>query len=337
MNNSLISIILPVYNGEKFLSEAIESFLNQTYDNFELIIVNDCSTDESLVIANSYAANDKRIKIINNSGNKKLPASLNIGHKFANGEYITWTSDDNIAKPTFLECLIETLKNSKAALVFSNYDMINSNGSLRREHLAGSVVNLIFGNTFGASFMYKKEVFEKLEGYNESLFLVEDYDFWLRASFQFTIVHLNKNLYQYRIHDSSLTKEIQENKKINDKYADGIKFMYHQVSGKLNWDVVTEKLMVMLHLGIKIDLHESLNSINKVLKDLEKYQLRIDAKDSVKNELWYLLRGSWKIQKEFQNISTLFMVLKICPKLLFFEEFSKKQTVLLMLKCLKKI
>jgi len=105
--DDLISIVLPVYNGEKYLAVAIDSFLNQTHSNFELIIVNDCSKDSSLAIVERYAARDARIKIINNRENKKLPASLNIGHQLAKGEYITRTSDDNIAKANFLECLLK--------------------------------------------------------------------------------------------------------------------------------------------------------------------------------------------------------------------------------------
>jgi len=335
--DDLISIVLPVYNGEKYLAVAIDSFLNQTHSNFELIIVNDCSKDSSLAIAESYAARDARIKIINNRKNKKLPASLNIGHQQAKGEYLTWTSDDNTAKSNFLECLLKELKNKKASLVFSNYDIISEDGSLRRKHTAGPLVNLIFGNIFGASFMYKKEVFEKLKGYNESLFLVEDYDFWLRASLQFTITHLNENLYEYRLHGGSLTREIHNDNAVNEKYVIAINFMYKHMAEKLRWNAKTEKVVKALHLGCKIDLNEYLSNRKVMLNDLALYVQRVKSSDSVKNKLWYLLRNQWKSQKEFHNIRTLLKVLINAPKLLFFGEFSRKQTVLLILKCLKKI
>ncbi|MFT5212615.1 MAG: glycosyltransferase involved in cell wall biosynthesis, partial [Patiriisocius sp.] len=99
MSNPFVSIILPVYNGEKYLSKSIESCLNQTYRNIELIIVNDCSTDKTLEIVDGYLKLDSRIKVLTNSANKRLPASLNIGHLQAQGDYITWTSDDNLYLP----------------------------------------------------------------------------------------------------------------------------------------------------------------------------------------------------------------------------------------------
>ena len=85
-----------MYNGEQYLTQAIGSCLQQTYKNIELIIVNDCSTDATLSIAKSFADNDSRVKVITNEINKRLPASLNIGHNIAKGEFLTWTSDDNL-------------------------------------------------------------------------------------------------------------------------------------------------------------------------------------------------------------------------------------------------
>ena len=113
-----VSIVLPVFNGEKFIKDSIESVLNQTFKDFELIIVNDCSTDSTPDIINSYAEKDSRIKIINNKTNLKLPQSLNVGFKNAKGEYYTWTSDDNIYKENAIEYMASFLdKNKNTALV----------------------------------------------------------------------------------------------------------------------------------------------------------------------------------------------------------------------------
>ena len=89
-----VSIVLPTYNGSKFLSRSIESVQEQAETDWELIIVNDCSTDNTLDIAQKYAQQDKRISVITNEQNKKLPASLNVGFSRAKGKYLTWTSDD---------------------------------------------------------------------------------------------------------------------------------------------------------------------------------------------------------------------------------------------------
>ena len=83
----LVSIVLPTYNGEKYLADSIESVISQTYKNWELIIINDCSTDKTLEIAQSYAAKDNRIKVYSNDENLKVPKSLNRGFSLANGKY----------------------------------------------------------------------------------------------------------------------------------------------------------------------------------------------------------------------------------------------------------
>ena len=92
----VVSIVLPVWNGEKYLTTAINSILAQRFADFELIVVNDCSTDKYAVIARGFAAADPRIRVIDNERNLKLPASLNRGFKTARGAFFTWTSDDNV-------------------------------------------------------------------------------------------------------------------------------------------------------------------------------------------------------------------------------------------------
>ena len=203
-----ISIVLPVYNGEKYLSLSIESCLNQTYKNIELIIVNDCSTDSTLEIANKYAQNDSRITIINNLENKKLPASLNIGHNKAKGDFITWTSDDNFYEHDALEKLLKGLLDQEADIVYSDFFLIDNLGNRIREVSLLGLENLIFGNVIGSCFLYKRDVFQKNNGYDETLFLLEDYDFWLRAILHSKYYKLDQFLYNYRKHEDSLTNQI---------------------------------------------------------------------------------------------------------------------------------
>ena len=92
-NNPKVSIVLPTYNGARYLKSSVESCLNQTHKNIELVIVDDCSTDETPDIVRSY--NDPRIRYVRNETNQRLPRSLNIGFALATGDYLTWTSDDN--------------------------------------------------------------------------------------------------------------------------------------------------------------------------------------------------------------------------------------------------
>jgi len=210
-SEKLVSIILPVYNGQKYLQKSLESCLNQTYSNIEVIIVNDCSTDDSLLIAESYATKDFRVRIIDNETNKKLPSSLNIGHRAAKGDYMTWTSDDNEYKSNAIKKYVYNIQKNNSDFVCSDFDVIDEDGEFVLKTELPNLEELVWGNVFGASFMYSRVVFEELNGYNEDLFLVEDYDFWLRAYLKFKCSRIDESLYLYRRHGASLSAQIFDN------------------------------------------------------------------------------------------------------------------------------
>ncbi|OEY71661.1 glycosyltransferase family 2 protein [Salegentibacter salarius] len=277
-----ISVILPVFNGETFLEEAIESCLKQTWKNFELIIVDDCSSDNSLKIATYYANFDQRIKIISNSTNKKLPASLNIGHHSATGKYLTWTSDDNILKGNMLEVLLDNMIKNKADLVFSDYDIIEEDGRYRRTQELGPVSGLLFGNTIGASFLYKKKVFENLSGFDEDLYTLEDYDFWLRASIKFKLHHIRESLYLYRIHRNNLTSIVDEDPEIKRIFGNKHKIVYEKISNILGWSESTIRFLYMSRGFESWDMEFFKNNFSTIKNDLGKFQARVNANDKGK-------------------------------------------------------
>ncbi|PIQ56790.1 MAG: glycosyltransferase [Bdellovibrionales bacterium CG12_big_fil_rev_8_21_14_0_65_38_15] len=205
MSSPKVSVILPVYNGEEYLDQAIKSVLFQSYKNLELIIVDDCSTDRSLEIAKTWVKDD-RVKIISNISNQKLPKSLNIGSIAASGEYHTWISHDNYFAEKFIETYVNLISTEKVDIVYGNYFIVNSRGDVEGDGVVGSEDELPFSNMIGASFLYKKDVFHSLNGYSENLFLLEDYDFWLRSynlGFKF-LISKDKNYY-YRVHVQSLS------------------------------------------------------------------------------------------------------------------------------------
>ena len=113
---SLISIVLPIYNGEKYMRKSIDSVLAQTYANWELLIIDDGSTDNTAIIAQEYAANDSRIRYYKNPENMRLPKTLNRGFSLAGGDFLTWTSDDNYYYPTALETMHNALDSRKRNL-----------------------------------------------------------------------------------------------------------------------------------------------------------------------------------------------------------------------------
>lgn len=207
MQDKLVSIILPVYNGEKYLEESINSVLNQTYKNIELIIVNDNSSDLTLSIANNFKQKDNRVKVITNKTNLKLPMSLNAGFAQANGDYYTWTSDDNFYDLNAIEKMVSHLEsNPHDAMVCADFRKLNEEtNKIEVLNLNVSPQNMINSNCVGACFLYRKSVANLVGEYNKNKFLVEDYDYWLRIMLKGDIGHISETLYTYRIHNTSLT------------------------------------------------------------------------------------------------------------------------------------
>lgn len=199
----LVSVVLPVYNGQAYIDEAINSIVNQSYHNWELIIVNDCSTDNSVDIIRKWIERDKRIILINNSTNLKLPSSLNVGFSCSRGEYLTWTSDDNILEPDFLSVMVNALK-CGADFVYSNYNVFGSACYHRVVEPENKILNY---NVIGASFLYRRCVYETIGDYDKSLYLLEDYDYWIRVATKFRMIRVDRTLYNYRMHKNSLSSK----------------------------------------------------------------------------------------------------------------------------------
>jgi glycosyltransferase involved in cell wall biosynthesis len=202
----LVSIILPTYNGSRYLREAIDSCLAQTYSNFELILVDDCSTDTTPEIIAEYTGRDPRIRAIRHEVNRKLPQALNTGHAAARGEYLTWTSDDNRYLPGAIQEMTRFLEDHPSvALVYTDSVLIDEKGDYLRDFPALPASRLAYVDTL-ACFLYRRSMYEALGGYDPDLVLAEDYEYWLRAYRQFELAPLHQVLYQYRWHNESLTK-----------------------------------------------------------------------------------------------------------------------------------
>jgi glycosyltransferase involved in cell wall biosynthesis len=199
---------LPVHNGARFLPAAIDSVLAQTLADLELICVDDASHDESPAILARYAAADPRVRVITLAQNKGLPAALNVGFAAARGTYHGWTSDDNVLRPAMLATLAGVLDaNADVDIVHSAVTFIDGDDNVTGTDTVGPATRLLHGNNIGASFLYRAAVTEALGGYDEGLFGVEDYDFWLRAARRFTFRAIPDNLYLYRKHGGSLTSQ----------------------------------------------------------------------------------------------------------------------------------
>ena len=181
-----ISIVLPTYNGEKYIRQSIQSIINQTFRDWELIIVNDCSDDKTAYIVKEFQDRDNRIHVITNKENMKLPASLNIGFSIANGEYLTWTSDDNLYRDNALAVLVDYLnKNKSCYMVCALMNVIDDQGKIIYTNIKYDAEVMLYNNCVGACFLYRREVLTEIGQYNVNKFLVEDYDYWLRILFRY--------------------------------------------------------------------------------------------------------------------------------------------------------
>jgi glycosyltransferase involved in cell wall biosynthesis len=207
MTLPLVSIILPTYNGSRYLRESVESCIAQTYRSFELIIVDDGSTDNTAEIINEFVRCDDRVKAVHHETNRNLPSALNSGFAIAKGKLFTWTSDDNIYLPNAIADMADFLcTNTHLDIVYCNYGVIDENGRLFSTVTTGPWYELPICDTIGACFMYRNIVDRMIGGYDSERFCVEDYAFWLKAyNAGFKYGKLDELLYWYRMHANSLT------------------------------------------------------------------------------------------------------------------------------------
>lgn len=197
---------MSVYNGEAHLREAIDSILNQSFTDFEFIIVDDCSTDASLEIIRSFE--DIRIKIINNEKNIGLTKSLNIALKQAGGKYIARQDSDDISLQHRLKKQLDYLeKHPGVVLLGTSIFAIDSNGRISEKRIAAPNPGktLFEGNKFvHGSVMFKKDLLKEVGYYNELFKYSQDYELWLRIAEHYDARNLTEPLYKLRVHSGSI-------------------------------------------------------------------------------------------------------------------------------------
>jgi glycosyltransferase involved in cell wall biosynthesis len=202
MKQPVVSVITTVYNAQEYLNMAIDSILNQTYKNFEFLIIDDGSTDNSGHIIEAYS--DPRIKYISQK-NKGLSAALNRGIAIAKGKYIARMDHDDISYPTRLEEQVEFLqKNRKVAMVGTSFDLIDTNSGIigTSYHLDRNQdiqIEFLVRNPFGhGTVVIRRQTIEDIGGYDINQ-PVEDYELWWRVAQKYEVANLPRQLYGYRI------------------------------------------------------------------------------------------------------------------------------------------
>lgn len=206
----VISVILPVYNGSRFLKEAIDSILNQTFSNFELIIINDGSTDETQAIISSY--NDSRIRSFDKK-NSGLIDTLLFGIKKCNADWIARMDADDICFPNRFEIQLQYIS-EEVAVIGSQALLIDENGieygrtKFENNHLGimNKIENL-FSNIIHPSVLINKRLLEKVGGYDPKMHVAEDFDLWLRISKIGKLINVNETLIKLRKHDDNISSK----------------------------------------------------------------------------------------------------------------------------------
>lgn len=205
-----VSIITITYNRARYIKEAIESVLVQSFGDWELIIIDDASTDNTPAIVQEYAQKDSRIRYFRNETNLKIPRSRNLGLKMAEGKYIAvLDSDDVWAEPDKLRKQVEFLENNpEYALVGGGVIFIDENGREISRRLNPSDDKeirrrILFKNPFVHSgVLYLRKAALESGGYDENLNVSEDYDLWLKMGRTWKFANLNDYLVKYRIYSA---------------------------------------------------------------------------------------------------------------------------------------
>jgi glycosyltransferase involved in cell wall biosynthesis len=338
MSKPKVTVLMSVYNGERYLKKAVDSILNQTFRDFEFLIINDGSTDSAVEILKSFR--DPRIKIINNKKNIGLTKSLNKGLRLARGEYIARQDADDISLPQRLEKQVEFLdKNTKTALVGSWTEVIDEYGeameiwqSLSQSHLLRW--RLLFKNQFThCAIMLRKNAVMQLGGYSEELSSAQDYDLWSKISFSWELANIPEVLVKWRkwqknISTTHRAKQLEIAKKISRR---NLEYIMSETLDDFSFKCymqfysLSNEKVYFPHLKILIYSLEKL--LEKFIErfDYSNREIGVDLKNEVSTQALRLLEDNLN-DVGYKIISPLFWLIKLNPNI------PKKKTLRILIK-----
>ena len=241
---SLVSIIIPYYKKELYLEQSIRSILNQTYQNFEIILIND--DPENKIFISKFSKLDHRIKLVHNENNLGAGLSRNKGLEIANGEYVAFCDSDDLWKNNKIEFQIELMKRLNFTFSFTGYDIIDENNNFIKSRKAPGYVDfqkLRSSCDIGLStVMIRKDIFENVKYRFANLRTKEDYVLWLKlAEDKITMKSIQENLTSWRKSKNSLSSSVIQ--KIVDGYKvyriylkySRLRSLYHLVILSINF------------------------------------------------------------------------------------------------------
>jgi len=307
--NPKISIIIPVYNGENYLKNAIDSALAQTYKNIEIIVVNDGSKDNSEKIAKSYGDKIKYIK----KENGGVSTALNLAIKNMSGEYFSWLSHDDLIKENKIEAQINFLQNysENDIILYSNFDLIDEENNVTETIIKNhnELANkpeyaLLMGAINGITLIIPRKAFDDCGLFNEELYCTQDYDMWSKMFKKYKFIHQEEVLASSRIHEN---QETNKNPKVlsegNELWINLIENIDNDT--KIRLEGSEYKFYLKMYNFLKnSQYYSTVNYLKKKLKLLNKDK-DYNPKD---------FKGSLSISIIFHKIVTVFKLFKKNPK-----------------------
>ncbi len=275
----LVSILMTAYNREKYIAEAIESVLASTYTNFELIIVDDCSTDETVNIATSYEAKDSRIKVFVNEKNLGDYPNRNRAASYAEGKYLKYLDADDLIYPHSLDIMVNGMENHpEAAIGIEQYAAVNINKPFpllvkpdwvaRNQFLKFGVIDC---GPSGA--IIRASIFKEMEGFSGKRF-VGDTELWMRIAFQYPILFFQPALVFWRSHDEQeIRKEKKETGILLTRYKTNKQFILSPTTPLSE----AERLLAIKKLNRRL-LNNLVKSTSNYITLQQKFRLFKDAK-----------------------------------------------------------
>ncbi|EAI5085147.1 glycosyltransferase, partial [Campylobacter jejuni] len=266
----------PTYNVEQYIARAIESCINQTFKNIEIIVVDDCGSDKSIDIVKEYAKKDDRIKIIHNEENLKLLRARYEGVKVANSPYIMFLDPDDYLELNACEECMKILKNNEIDLLFFNAFVLENNNKIERKlnfqekcYVKKDFLKELLKtkNLFWTVWakVIKKELYLKAVGLisleNAKINMAEDVLlYYPLINISNTIFHLSKNLYNYQINNFSITKTLTlQNIKTNIQEQDNVLYLLKKMQYNYNFNLTLLKLIEYFLLIEKYSLSSKRN------------------------------------------------------------------------------
>ncbi len=234
MKKPLVSVIIPVFNGQKYLKETVLSVQKSSYKNFEIILVNDGSKDKSKELCYKLKKKYKNIRVFSFKKNRGLSNILNYAIRKAKGKYIARLNQDDLVTPTRLSSQVYFLENNpNHVLVGGNLELINEQGKtldvMSYPHTDQEIRNnWLYLNAFAdPAVMYRKKTFMKVGDYDQGFYPADDYHLWFRMGKEGKVANLNHVVTKFRVHDEAATvklhkKMIESTKKVHEWAAENI-------------------------------------------------------------------------------------------------------------------